>query len=45
MGGWVAEGTVRHREDVVDGLGNAVGAFRGRLTGKNLGKLVVRVAG
>jgi NADPH-dependent curcumin reductase CurA len=43
MTGWVAEGSVRYREDVVDGLENAPEAFRGMLTGKNFGKLLVRV--
>ncbi len=44
MGAWVADGTVRYREDVVDGLENAVEAFRGLLTGRNVGKLLVRVS-
>jgi hypothetical protein len=34
---------VKYREDVVDGLENAVEAFRGLLTGRNVGKLIVRV--
>ena len=44
MGGWVREGRVRYREDVVDGLENAPRAFIGLLRGENFGKLVVRVA-
>ncbi|HEY8383009.1 MAG TPA: NADP-dependent oxidoreductase [Microvirga sp.] len=44
MGGWVKEGRVRYREDVVEGLENAPEAFIGLLKGKNFGKLVVRVA-
>ncbi len=44
MGGWVADGSVRYREDVVEGLRNAPEAFRGLLTGKNFGKLVVNVS-
>ncbi|GAA1745306.1 NADP-dependent oxidoreductase [Aeromicrobium alkaliterrae] len=43
MGGWVGAGTVQYREDVVDGLENAVDAFRGLLTGRNVGKLLVQV--
>jgi NADPH-dependent curcumin reductase CurA len=43
MSTWVRDGSVRYREDVVDGLENAVEAFRGLLTGRNLGKLLVRV--
>ena len=44
MGQWVADGDVAYLEDVVDGLENAVDAFRGLLTGRNVGKLLVRVA-
>jgi NADPH-dependent curcumin reductase CurA len=44
MAGWVADGTVRYREDVVEGLENAVEAFRGLLSGRNVGKLLVKVA-
>ncbi len=40
---WLAEGKVKFREDVVDGLENAPRAFIGLLEGKNFGKLVVRV--
>jgi NADPH-dependent curcumin reductase CurA len=44
MSGWVADGSVRYREDVVDGLENAPEAFRGLLAGRNFGKLLVRVS-
>ena len=44
MGQWVAEGRIRLREDVVDGLDAAPEAFIGLLQGRNHGKLVVRVA-
>jgi NADPH-dependent curcumin reductase CurA len=44
MTGWIADGRVRYREDIVDGLENAPEAFIGLLEGKNFGKLVVRVA-
>lgn len=43
MPAWVADGSVRYREDVVDGLDQAVDAFRGLLEGRNVGKLVVQV--
>lgn len=43
MAGWIREGRVSYLEDVVEGLDSAVGAFQGLLTGKNLGKLVVKV--
>ena len=39
-----ADGRVRYREDVVDGLENAPAAFIGLLKGRNFGKLLVRVA-
>ena len=45
MSQWVSSGQVQYREDIVDGLENAVGAFRGLLSGRNFGKLVVKVAG
>lgn len=44
MGGWVADGSVRYREDVVEGLDAVPEAFRGLLTGGNFGKLVVQVS-
>jgi NADPH-dependent curcumin reductase len=43
MSAWVADGSVRYREDVVDGLRNAPEAFRGMLAGRNFGKVLVRV--
>ena len=43
MTGWVRDGSVRYREDVVNGLENAPAAFRGLLAGRNFGKLLVRV--
>ncbi|MFB8006765.1 NADP-dependent oxidoreductase [Nocardia sp. NPDC056000] len=42
--GWLADGKLTYLEDVVDGLDNAVAAFQGLLTGKNLGKLSIKVA-
>jgi NADPH-dependent curcumin reductase len=44
MSKWVRAGEVQLREDVVDGLENAPAAFIGLLQGKNVGKVVVRVA-
>ena len=41
---WLREGRIVYREDVVDGIDNAVGAFLGLLRGENFGKLVVRVS-
>ncbi|KQT52717.1 NADP-dependent oxidoreductase [Aureimonas sp. Leaf454] len=42
--GWIAEGHLKYREDIVDGLDRAPDAFIGLLEGRNFGKLVVRVA-
>ncbi|KQT61849.1 MULTISPECIES: NADP-dependent oxidoreductase [unclassified Aureimonas] len=44
VGGWIGDGRLKYREDVVDGLENAPEAFIGLLEGRNFGKLVVRVA-
>jgi NADPH-dependent curcumin reductase CurA len=43
MGAWVKQGQVKFLEDVIDGLESAPAAFTGLFTGKNFGKLVVRV--
>ena len=39
----VAEGTIRHRETIVDGIEKAPEAFIGMLDGANVGKMLVRV--
>ena len=39
-----AVGVDAYREDIVDGLERAPGAFIGMLEGRNFGKLIVRVA-
>lgn len=44
VSGWLRAGQVRYREDIVEGIDRAVGAFRGLLEGGNFGKLLVRVA-
>jgi NADPH-dependent curcumin reductase CurA len=44
MSGWLREGKIKYREDIVEGLENAPGAFLGLLAGRNFGKLVVRVS-
>ena len=41
--GWVADGSVRWRETVVDGLDHAVDAFLGLHRGDNTGKMLVRL--
>lgn len=43
MSGWLRDGSVRYREDIVRGLEHAPGAFRGLLSGRNFGKLLVQV--
>jgi NADPH-dependent curcumin reductase CurA len=42
MSGWLREGRLRYREDIVDGLENAPKALIGLLQGKNFGKLLIR---
>ena len=44
MSGWVAEGSVRYREDVTEGLEAAPEAFRALLSGRNFGKALIRVS-
>jgi len=44
MSGWVREGSVKVREERVDGLENAPEAFLGLFSGRNTGKLLVRVS-
>ncbi|MEE1656397.1 NADP-dependent oxidoreductase [Microvirga sp. CF3062] len=44
MGGWIAEGSVKYKEDIVQGLENAPEAFIGLLEGRNFGKLIIEVA-
>jgi NADPH-dependent curcumin reductase CurA len=44
VGGWIGSGQLKYREDIVEGIENAVGAFQGLLRGENFGKLLVRVS-
>jgi NADPH-dependent curcumin reductase CurA len=44
VSGWIGSGELVYREDVVEGLENAVAAFIGLLAGRNLGKALVRLA-
>lgn len=41
---WIAEGRLRYREDVVEGLDNAPAAFAGLLRGDYTGKLLIKVS-
>ena len=44
MTAWIADGRVRYREDIAEGLDKAPDAFIGMLQGRNFGKLIVRVS-
>ena len=43
MGPWVADGTVKSKETVVDGLDQTLDAFLGLFEGANTGKMLVRL--
>lgn len=43
MAGWLKSGKVKYRIDMVEGIENTVEAFQGLLTGRNRGKLVVKI--
>ena len=44
IAGWIREGKVKYREDVVEGIENAPAAFIGMMRGENFGKLLVKVS-
>ncbi|MFT4768725.1 MAG: NADPH-dependent curcumin reductase CurA [Glaciecola sp.] len=44
MAGWLAEGKIHYETDIVEGLENAPSSLERLFSGKNLGKLVVRVS-
>jgi len=44
LAGWMAEGRIQVRQDVVDGLENALDAVKKLFDGSNSGKLIVRVS-
>jgi NADPH-dependent curcumin reductase CurA len=43
LGQWLAEGKLRYRTEVYEGLGSAVDALNALFTGANTGKTVIRV--
>lgn len=43
VGGWLREGRIRYREEVIEGLESAPRGLMGLLQGENFGKLIVRV--
>ncbi|TCR69863.1 NADP-dependent oxidoreductase [Bosea sp. BK604] len=42
MARWIAEGVLKYKEDIVEGLEQAPQAFIGLLEGRNFGKLIVK---
>jgi NADPH-dependent curcumin reductase CurA len=44
VGGFFRAGKVKHKETVVQGIEQAVGAFLGLFQGQNVGKMVVKLA-
>ena len=44
MDGWLREGRIRYREEVIEGLESAPRGLIGMLQGENFGKLIVRVS-
>lgn len=44
LGKWVSEGSIKYRENIIEGLENAPDAFIGLFRGDNLGKQLVRVS-
>ena len=43
VGGYFRAGKLKNKETVVEGIGQAVGAFIGLFKGKNIGKMVVKL--
>jgi len=44
VAGWIRDGRVKYREDIVEGLEIAPRVFQGLLQGRNFGKQVIRVS-
>jgi NADPH-dependent curcumin reductase CurA len=44
MKAWLAEGRIKYREDIIDGLENAPRELIGLLNGENFGKKIIRVS-
>lgn len=44
VGTWVRDGSIKYKEDIVEGIENAPAAFLGLFRGANFGKLLVRVS-
>ncbi|CAG8547485.1 12520_t:CDS:2, partial [Dentiscutata heterogama] len=43
MGEWLKQGKLKYKEDIVEGIQNAPEAFVNMLTGKNFGKMVIKI--
>ena len=43
LGQWMAQGKIKVRTEIVDGLENALGTLKKLYTGANSGKLMIRV--
>ena len=41
---WIRDGTIRYREDILEGMQNAPDAIAGLYRGENLGKRLIRIA-
>lgn len=44
LAGWVRDGRLRYREDVLEGIEQAPRAIAGLYRGENLGKRLIRIA-
>lgn len=44
LAAWVAEGKIKYREQIVEGIANAPEAFLGMLRGQNIGKQLIKIA-
>jgi len=40
---WIKAGSIRYREDILDGIEHAPGAIAGLYRGENLGKRLIRL--
>jgi len=43
MGKWIAEGKIKVKETLIEGIENAPGAFIGLFKGENFGKMIVKI--